>query len=65
MVLPEEDEAQILDDLKELEALLATLGVEVVGRIVQKRKKIHAGSFFGVGKIDEIKSLLHSYGADR
>lgn len=57
VILPNEKEEVIHDDLDELASLLTTLGVGTVGKITQKRQKIVAGSFFGQGKIDEIRDL--------
>jgi GTP-binding protein HflX len=61
--LPNEKEETIQDDLEELAGLLTTLGIATVGRVMQKKPKILAGSFFGIGKIDEIKQLAAAYQA--
>ena len=45
------------DDLDELTQLLATLRIQVGGRVVQKRQKITPKCFVGEGKVEEIKQL--------
>jgi GTP-binding protein HflX len=44
-------------DLTELEELLRTAGVAVVGTMVQRRDLPHPNSYFGAGKLDELKAL--------
>jgi GTP-binding protein HflX len=44
-------------DLAELEELLRTAGVAVVGTLVQRRDLPHPNSYFGSGKLEELKSL--------
>ncbi|MFU8803632.1 MAG: GTPase HflX [Bradymonadaceae bacterium] len=39
----------------ELERLAGTLGIEVVGREIQKRSKTRSATYLGAGKIEEIK----------
>jgi GTP-binding protein HflX len=41
--------------LDELDRLLTTLGVKPVGRVVAQGRKIHAATYIGKGKIDEIR----------
>lgn len=55
------DDAQ--DSLKELEDLVATAGAQVVGTIIQKREKIHPGTYVGTGKVREIQEALEETGA--
>ena len=52
--------AQAQHSLKELSALLQTLGVEVVGQICQTRPKIDAGTIIGQGKLEECAALAKS-----
>ena len=49
--------AQAQHSLKELTALLQTLGVEVVGQICQTRSKIDAGTIVGIGKLEECAAM--------
>ncbi|MBQ7523898.1 MAG: GTPase HflX [Oscillospiraceae bacterium] len=46
--------------LDELEALLETAGGECVGKVLQNRPKPDPHSFFGDGKVQEIRDLLES-----
>ncbi len=56
--LTDESQGQIEEDLVELQALLTTLRVQTVGKVVQRRKKYSARSLLGEGKIEEIKNLV-------
>lgn len=52
------------DDIKELEQLCSTAGVEVVGTVVQKRAGIHRGHYVGKGKLVEVKALVDDLKVD-
>jgi GTP-binding protein HflX len=52
------------DNLKELERLCDTYGLEVVGTAISPIKKIDAGTFLGTGKLDEMLKLSDELGAD-
>ena len=52
--LPEDNPQIIADDLAELEALLKTLGIQVKGRLVQKRVKLSPSCMLGTGKVEEL-----------
>ncbi len=56
-----EDAGQCLDELEEL---VKTAGGAVLGRVIQNREQIHPGTYFGKGKIDEVKELLWETEAD-
>lgn len=44
--------------LKELAELVKTAGAVVVGSMIQKRERIHPGTYIGKGKIEELRSLI-------
>src|ERR1700733_8001484 len=44
------------DDLSELEELLRTAGVAVVGEMVQRREQPHPNTYLGPGKVAEAKA---------
>lgn len=52
------------DLLNELEELAATSGVEVVGKILQKRNRIDNAYFIGSGKASELSILTQAYDVD-
>jgi GTPase len=52
------------DDLSELQELLRTAGVAVVGQIVQHRERPHPNLYLGPGKVDELKPLLKAADAN-
>ncbi len=52
------------DDLAELEELLRTAGVAVVGQSVQHRDHPHPNSYLGPGKLDEVKEALKAADAN-
>ena len=51
------------ESLQELAELAKTAGAEVVGTVIQKRERIHPGTYVGKGKIDEIRTLLNALDA--
>ena len=51
------------ESLQELSELAKTAGAEVVGTVIQKRERIHPGTYVGKGKIDEIRTLLNALDA--
>ncbi len=54
----------LTDSLDELEQLAATAGIEVVGRTYQYLDSIHAATYIGSGKVEEIASLKEGLGYD-
>lgn len=52
------------ESLDELNELVKTADAETVGRIIQNREAVHAGTYIGKGKIDEVAELLLQTGAD-
>ena len=52
------------DDMAELEELLRTAGVAVVGTLVQHREKPHPNSYLGTGKLEELKDLVKELDAN-
>lgn len=55
--VPEED---LTASLAELHRLAKTLGLEVIGRQVQKLPHFNAGTYVGPGKVEEIAALLEA-----
>jgi GTPase len=49
--LPGVSEEQLERDLEELMRLVKTLGLEVVGRVTQRRQRLRAGTVVGLGKL--------------
>lgn len=56
-----DDTEQSLDELEELGQ---TAGAVTVAKVIQNREKVHAGTYVGKGKIEEIKNLAISLDAD-
>lgn len=46
------------DSIKELADLVDTAGAAVLDTVIQTREKIHPGTYFGKGKIDEVKEKI-------
>lgn len=44
--------------MEELAELSKTAGAQVVGTVIQKRERIHPGTYVGKGKMEELKMLL-------
>lgn len=51
-------------ELEELKNLAATVGVEVVGTVMQKLERRHSTSYIGKGKIDEVRLFADETGAN-
>lgn len=49
--------------LDELEELVKTAGGEAVGRMTQKRERVHTGHYLGKGKIEELKVMVQAMDA--
>lgn len=49
---------------EELKGLVKTAGVTVVGELVQHRERPHPGTCLGKGKLEELKQLVQSSGAE-
>lgn len=52
------NEKECGNSLDELEELVHTAGAESVGRLIQNRERIHAVTYFGKGKLEELKEML-------
>ena len=50
MGVQEDDSYDVEESLDELEELAETAGAEAVGRLVQKREKIHPVTYIGKGR---------------
>jgi GTPase len=51
-------------ELEELEGLASTAGVNIVGRLTQRRQAPDAATYLGHGKVEELKILAAAYDAD-
>lgn len=51
------------DSVRELGDLAATAGAEVAGTIIQRREKIHPGTYIGKGKIEEVRMMAEALDA--
>ncbi len=58
------DNDDTVQSLDELEELVQTAGAETVAKVIQKRERIHPGTYIGKGKIEEIQGLIYSLGVD-
>lgn len=58
------DEKLAEDSLEELRILSKTAGCVCVARMMQKREKIHPGTYIGKGKIEEVRDAVLELGAD-
>lgn len=59
----EQDGDDAEDSVEELKELVKTAGATVVGTLIQKREKIHPGTYVGTGKVAEIAELVENTGA--
>ena len=54
----EGDGDDTVESVEELAELAKTAGALVVGTVIQKRERIHTGTYVGKGKMEELKMLL-------
>lgn len=50
--------------LEEIEQLCATVGAEIVLRIVQERNQLDPATYIGKGKVEQLRSLVGEYAAN-
>lgn len=58
------DEKMAEDSLEELRILSKTAGCICVAKMIQKRDKIHPGTYIGKGKIEEVRDAVLELNAD-
>lgn len=58
VILARTDESEAADSLSELARLADTAGLDVVGQLTQNREKPDGGTFFGSGKVLDLKTLV-------
>lgn len=58
------DKEHLDRSMEELALLADTANAKVLGSLVQRRGSLHPATFIGKGKIDELKALLESTGAE-
>lgn len=59
----EQDGDDTEDSIQELGELVTTAGAVVAGSLIQKRERVHPGTYVGKGKVEEIRELLQETGA--
>jgi GTP-binding protein HflX len=59
----EQDGDDTEDSIAELYELVKTAGAEVVGTLIQKRERVHPGTYIGTGKVEELRELVNETGA--
>ena len=52
-----DDSGQVAYSMEELVRLADTAGADVLGQVLQKRNKLHAATFLGRGKAEEVAAL--------
>jgi GTP-binding protein HflX len=62
--LPDVTDDDFQDGVAELGRLAKTLGLQVVGTVVQKRPGLHVATYVGAGKIDELAAMVAAQDAD-
>ncbi|MFT4556033.1 MAG: GTP-binding protein HflX [Planctomycetaceae bacterium] len=64
VVLEDSELSTSEDPLEELRGLVETAGVQVVGQLIQKRRMPDTATLMGKGKVEELKMLANSLGAE-
>jgi GTP-binding protein HflX len=62
--LPDVDDDDFQDAVAELGRLAKTLGLAVVGKVVQKRPGLHVATYVGSGKLAELKAMVATQEAE-
>jgi GTPase len=62
--LPDVADDDFQDSVAELGRLAKTLGLEVVGTVVQRRTGFHVATYVGSGKIDELRAMVAAQDAE-
>ncbi|MCL2819085.1 MAG: GTPase HflX [Actinomycetia bacterium] len=52
------------ESLEELARLCETLGVTVADKLIQKRERIHPGTYIGKGKLEELVDMVNTHEAN-
>ncbi len=63
-ITKKESTESIERSLEELSALAATLGIKTAEQVIQTRETPSVGTYFGSGKVSEIKNIAQTTGAD-
>lgn len=58
------DTEEVRQSLEELEELGQTAGAVTVGKVIQNRERVHAGTYIGKGKIEEVREMVQKHQAD-
>jgi len=61
--LPGVSDPQHEADLAELHRLVKTLGLDVIGRVTQRRSRLRAGTVLGLGKLEELAQWTDGEGS--
>jgi len=64
LIAAEKDGTDSETNLNELSLLCDTAGAVEVGRVIQKRDKIHSALYLGKGKLDEVMEMIVETNAD-
>lgn len=57
--------AEIVENsVDELEELAKTAGAETIVKVIQNRDKPHPGTYFGKGKVEELREMIQQYEVD-
>jgi len=62
--LPDQQNGEYEENLKELEQLARTAGLEICGNLTQERQRINPAYFIGSGKVNELSELIQTTGSN-
>ncbi|MEM7167338.1 MAG: GTPase HflX [Planctomycetota bacterium] len=65
-ILPDDPSLQTpgIDPLEEITSLADTAGLEIVGAVMQRRRRPHATTYLGKGKLEEVCDVVRARNAD-
>ncbi len=62
--MPDQQNGEYEENLKELEQLARTAGLEICGNLTQERQRINPAYFIGSGKVNELSELIQTTGSN-
>lgn len=60
-ICPQNKEEEVSSAIDELEELAKTAGASTLVKVVQNRDKPHPATYFGKGKVEELKEMIEQY----
>lgn len=63
-ISPQNKDEEVESSIDELEELAKTAGARTLVKVIQNRDKPHPGTYFGKGKVEELREMIMQYEVD-